>query len=131
MTRDSLTAVTLTEDTVQVAADGVTLNKTNDMEIPVAVVAQMDRMNLFIRAELSAATAADTMTIKAGDGFRSGLGDLVYTCGGGAVNILFGPLDSSRFKIQNASVANGRGKIYIDFAGTSIAGKVFAYLIPK
>jgi hypothetical protein len=131
MARTVLTAVTLAPDTVVVATDGVALVIADDMEVPVAITSLMDRMNLFIRAELSAATAADTMTIKAGDGLRSGLGDLVYTCGGGAVKILFGPLESERFKIKNASVANDRGKMHIDFAGATIAGKIFAYLIPK
>jgi hypothetical protein len=129
MVRDVMVANTMAENTFQTGVTGVTLSKTNDMEIPVAIVKLMDRMNLFIRFEISAATAADTITVVAGDGPRSGLGDLVCSLDGGAQRVLLGPLESNRFKIM--STVTDKGKIHIDFAGSTIAGIVYAYLIPK
>ena len=82
-----------------------------------------------LRFSISAATAADSITIKAGDGFRSGLGDLVLSLTGGAQEVLCGPLETARFKIQNA--VTDKGKIYIDYAGSTIAGTAFLYLIEK
>lgn len=87
---------------------------------------------LMMRLHLTAATAADTVKIKAPaagiGGFRSGLGDLTYTCAGGAAEVLLGPIETSRFLRMNT--VTDKGKIYIDYAGATIAGTVWVYLMP-
>lgn len=129
MVRDVLTGNDVAWNTFQNEDAGVAINKTNDAEISVADVAQADHKALMLRFHISAATAADTITIKAGDGFRSGLGDLVLSLTGGAQEVLCGPLETARFKIQNA--VTDKGKIHIDYAGSTIAGTAFLYLIEK
>lgn len=129
MVRDVLLVNTVSRDTFAAQNAGKAISLNNDAEISVAAVAQADHKALMLRFSISAATAADTITIKAGDGFRSGLGDLVYSCAGGAAEIVLGPLETARFKIQN-TVAD-KGKIHIDYAGSTIAGTAFLYLIEK
>ena len=129
MVRDVLLVNTVSRDTFAAQNAGVAIDKADDAEISVAAVAQADHKALMLRFSISAATAADTITIKAGDGFRSGLGDLVYSCAGGAAEIVLGPLETARFKIQNA--VTDKGKIHIDYAGSTIAGTAFLYLIEK
>ena len=129
MVRDVLTGNDVAWNTFQDQDAGVAISKTNGAEISVADVAQADHKALMLRFHISAATAADSITVKAGDGFRSGLGDLVVSLNGGAQEVLCGPLETARFKIQNA-VAN-KGKILIDYAGSTIAGTAFLYLIEK
>ena len=129
MVRDVLTGNDVAWNTFQNEDVGVAIDKADDAEISVADVAQADHKALMLRFSISAATAGDTITIKAGDGFRSGLGDLVYSCAGGAAEIVLGPLETARFKIQNT--VTDKGKIHIDYAGATLAGKAFAYLIDK
>ena len=129
MVRDVLLVNTVSRDTFAAQNAGVAIDKADNAEISVAAVAQADHKALMLRLSISAATAADTITIKAGDGFRSGLGDLVYSCAGGAAEIVLGPLETARFKIQNA--VTDKGKIHIDYAGSTIAGTAFLYLIEK
>jgi hypothetical protein len=81
---------------------------------------------ILLYIHLSAATAEDTVTVVAGDAeqaFRSGLGDLVYTCAGGAVELVLGPIETARFLQDD-------GQIYIDTAGETIAGTVEAFELP-
>ena len=69
------------------------LDKTNDHRILDGESAG----KMILIFHVSAATAADTITLKAGTddpAFRAGLGDLVYTCEGGAVEVVLGPLSS-------------------------------------
>ena len=129
MVRDVLLVNTVSRDTFAAQNAGVAIDKANDAEISVADVAQADHKALMLRFSISAATAADTITVKAGDGFRSGLGDLVLSLTGGAQEVLCGPLETARFKIQNA--VTDKGKIHIDYAGSTIAGTAFLYLIEK
>ena len=129
MVRDVLTGNNVAWNTFQNEDVGVAIDKTNDAEISVADVAQADHKALMLRFSISAATAADTITIKAGDAFRSGLGDLVISLTGGAQEVLCGPLETARFKIQNA--VTDKGKIHVDYAGSTIAGTAFLYLIEK
>lgn len=78
---------------------------------------------LILSFELSAATLGDTITVKAGTGepaFRRALGDLVYTCAGGAERVVIGPIESARFLQTDGSIS-------IDIAGTSIAGSIDCY----
>jgi len=84
----------------------------------------VDGNKLILLFHLSAATAADTITLKAGvnpPAIRAGIGDLVYTCAGGAAEIVIGPIENARFKQSD-------GKFWIDLAGTSIAGTLEAYV---
>lgn len=129
MVRDVLTINTVSRDTFAAQDAGKDISLSNDAELSVASVAQADHKALMLRFSISAAAAGDTITIKAGDGFRSGLGDLVYNCASGAAEVLLGPLETARFKIQNT--VTDKGKIHIDYAGTTLAGKAFAYLIDK
>jgi len=72
---------------------------------------------------LSAATLGDTITVKAGAGepaFRRALGDLVYSCAGGAAEVVLGPLETARFVQPD-------GTILIDIAGSTIDGTIEAY----
>jgi hypothetical protein len=81
---------------------------------------------LILSFELSAATAADTITIVAGTAhpaFRRGLGDLVFEAAGGAERVCIGPIETARF-------LQADGTIHIDIAGTSIAGSIDAYALP-
>ena len=78
---------------------------------------------VIIAFHLSAATAEDTITVKAGTGepaFRRALGDLVYSCAGGAAEVVLGPLETARFIRPD-------GTIHIDVAGSTIAGFIDAY----
>jgi hypothetical protein len=97
------------------------IDKTNDH-----VIAINDFDNMVLAVHLSAATAADTITIKAGTAlpaFRRSLGDLTYSCAGGAAEVVFGPIETARF-IQSD------GTIHIDIAGATIAGTIEAYVLP-
>jgi hypothetical protein len=88
------------------------------------VGADFDKLVLIFR--LSAATAGDTIKIIAGvraPAIRRGLGDLVFTSTGGAEAVAIGPLESARY-------TQADGKIYIDVAGTSIAGTIEAFELP-
>jgi hypothetical protein len=81
---------------------------------------------LILSFELSAATAADTITIVAGTAhpaFRRGLGDLVFEAAGGAERVCIGPIEPARY-------LQADGTIHIDIAGTSIAGTIDAYSLP-
>ena len=129
MVRDVLLVNTVSRDTFAAQDAGKAINLSNDAELSVASTSMADNKALMLRFSISAATAGDTITIKAGDGFRSGLGDLVYSCTGGAAEVLLGPLETARFKIQ--STVTDKGKIHIDYAGATLAGKAFAYLIDK
>ena len=129
MARNVITANTLAESTFQVDDGGVAISTTNDAEIAAAVVANADRYALMLRFDITACTNGDTITVVEGDGFRSGLGNMTKVCVTGAQTVLLGPLETARFKIQNA--ITDRGKIYINYAGTSIAGMAHLYLVPK
>ena len=129
MVRDVLLVNTVSRDTFAAQDAGKAISLGNDAELSVASTSMADNKALMLRFSISAATAADTITIKAGDGFRSGLGDLVYSCAGGAAEIVLGPLETARFKIQNT--VTDKGKIHIDYAGATLAGTAFAYLIDK
>ena len=129
MVRDVLLVNTVSRDTFAAQDAGKAISLVNDAELSVASTSMADNKALMLRFSISAATAADTITIKAGDGVRSGLGDLVYSCAGGAAEIVLGPLETARFKIQNT--VTDKGKIHIDYAGATLAGKAFAYLIDK
>lgn len=129
MVRDVLLVDVLAENTFQTAGAGKAISLGNDAELSVASVTDIDRKALMLRFSISAATAADTIKVIAGDGFRSGLGDLTYSCAGGAAEVLLGPLETARFKIQNT--VTDKGKIHIDYAGATLAGTAFAYLVPK
>ena len=99
------------------AETATAINKTNDH------VVTPTRKNVILAIHLSAATAADTITVKAGDNppaFRADIGDLVYSAAGGAAEVVLGPLETARF-IQND------GTINIDVAGTTIAGTIEGY----
>ena len=82
---------------------------------------------LILSFELSAATAADTITIVAGTAhpaFRRGLGDLER--GDDVVandEFCIGPIETARY-------LQADGTIHIDIAGTSIAGTIDAYALP-
>jgi hypothetical protein len=83
----------------------------------------LDGNKLILLFHLSAATAADTITLKAGvnpPAMRASIGDLVYTCAGGAAEVVIGPIENARYKQAD-------GKFYIDLAGATIAGTVEAY----
>ena len=129
MVRDVLTINTVSRDTFAAQDAGKAISLSNDAELSVASTSMADNKALMLRFSISAATAGDTITVVAGDGFRSGLGDLVYSCAGGAAEIVLGPLETARFKIQNT--VTDKGKIYIDYAGSTIAGTAFLYLIEK
>ena len=98
------------------------IDKTNDHEI--AEGANFKR--LILSFELSAATADDTITIKAGTAhpaFRRGLGDLVFEAAGGAERVCLGPIETARY-------LQADGTIHIDVAGSTIAGTIDAYALP-
>lgn len=81
---------------------------------------------LLLSFELSAATAKDTIAIKAGaahPAFRRSLGDLVFEATGGAERACIGPLESARY-------LQADGSILIDIAGATIAGTIDAYALP-
>lgn len=93
------------------------IDKTNDH------VVTPTKRHMILALHISAATAADTVKIIAGDNppaFRSGIGDLTYACVGGAAEVVMGPIETARF-LQND------GTINIDVAGSSIAGTIDAY----
>ena len=99
-----------------------TIDKTNDHRILDGESAG----KMILIFHVSAATAADTITVVAGTdddpAFRSGLGDLTYTCGGGAVEVVIGPIETARY-LQSS------GEIHIDLAGATIAGTVEAFQV--
>ena len=83
-----------------------------------------DGNKLALLFHISAATAGDTITLKAGvnpPALRAGIGDLVYTCAAGAAEVVIAPIENARFKQSD-------GKFYIDLAGSTIAGTVEAYV---
>ncbi|MDF0591663.1 hypothetical protein [Candidatus Methanocrinis natronophilus] len=102
-----------------------TIDKTNDHVIPDA----WQYRRLLLSFELTAATADDSITIKAGDGepaFRRSLGDLVFEAEGGdpgAERVVVGPIESARYLQSD-------GSILIDVAGDTIAGTIDAYALP-
>jgi hypothetical protein len=78
---------------------------------------------LLLSFDLSAATAEDTITIKAGvahPAFRRSLGDLVFEAAGGVERVCVGPIESARY-------LQADGSILIDIAGATIAGTIDAY----
>jgi hypothetical protein len=94
------------------------IDKTNDHVLDVSGFKRV-----ILAFHISAATAADTITVKAGTGepaFRRALGDLVYSCAGGAAEVVLGPLETARFVQPD-------GTILIDVAGSTIDGYVEAY----
>lgn len=102
-----------------VAETADAIDKENDHVI--ASGSNFERMILAFH--LSAATEGDTITLKAGTvepAFRRALGDLAYSCEGGAAEVVFGPIETARF-------VQSDGTIHIDVAGTTIAGTVEAY----
>jgi hypothetical protein len=81
---------------------------------------------MLLIARLSAATAADTITVVAGanpPAWRAGIGDLVFEATGGAEDVVLGPIETARYLQVD-------GKIYIDVAGATIAGTLEAYALP-
>lgn len=99
-----------------------TIDKGNDH----VIAAGANFKRLILSFELSAATAADTITIVAGTAhpaFRKDLGDLVFEAAGGAERVCIGPIETARF-------LQADGTIHIDIAGTSIAGTIDAYALP-
>ncbi len=94
-----------------------TIDKTNDHVITPT------KRHLILAFHLSAATAADTIKIMAGDNppaIRQGIGDLTFSAAGGAEEAIVGPIETARYLQSN-------GTIEIDIAGTSIAGTIEAY----
>jgi hypothetical protein len=103
------------------------LNTTSDMYIAVGDCVD-ERM--FLRFNITDVSTSDTVTIKAGDGPNSGLGDLKWECDDGtAVVKIIGPLETARFKIINS--ATDKGKILVDLDGVRLAGTVLGYKVPK
>lgn len=85
---------------------------------------------LIFRAVISDSSTDDTLTVKAGDGMRSGMGDIEWkSLTGAAENVVIGPLDTSRFKVQNSSAE--KGHILVDVAGSRLAGTIVAYKLPR
>ena len=98
------------------------IDKGNDHVI--AAASNFERM--IISFELSAATAADTITIVAGTAhpaFRAGIGDLEFEAAGGAERVCIGPIETARY-------LQADGTIHIDIAGSTIAGTIDAYSVP-
>lgn len=98
------------------------IDKTNDH----VIAAGANFKRLILSFELSAATADDTITIKAGTAhpaFRRGLGDLVFKAAGGAERVCLGPIETARY-------LQADGTIRIDVAGSTIAGTIDAYALP-
>ena len=98
------------------------IDKANDH----VIAAGANFKRLILSFELSAATAADTITIVAGTAhpaFRRDLGDLVFEAAGGAERVCIGPIETARY-------LQADGTIHIDIAGTSIAGTIDAYVLP-
>ena len=120
MTRSAITVNELS-GAFAVAETADTMDKANDHSI--AAASKFERMVLAFH--ISAATADDTIKIIAGTeapAFRRDLGDLAYTCDGGATEVVFGPIETARF-------VQSDGSIHIDLAGTSIAGTIEAYAL--
>jgi len=118
MTRSEIT-VNVCDGTFNAAETADTIDKGNDHVI--AAGSNFEKMILAFH--LSAATADDTITIVAGTAepaFRRDLGDLVYTCSGGAAEVVLGPVESARY-------LQADGTIHIDIAGATIAGTIEAY----
>lgn len=98
------------------------IDKSNDHVI--AAASNFERM--IISFELSAATAADTITIVAGTAhpaFRAGIGDLTFSATGGEERVCIGPIETARY-------LQADGTIHIDIAGSTIAGTIDAYSVP-
>lgn len=129
MTKDKITVNVLDYSTFQLDDGGVALNKTNGAYLAAADITE----RMMLRFDLTAATAADTITISvplAGiGGLRAGLGDLVYSCAGGAATVLLGPIETARFRRMNTTT--DKGCIWIAYAGSTIAGTAHAYSLPK
>lgn len=94
------------------------IDKANDHVVDVSGLKRV-----ILAFHISAATAGDTVTVKAGAGepaFRRALGDLVYSCAGGAAEVVLGPLETARFVQPD-------GTILIDIAGSTIDGTIEAF----
>lgn len=118
----SVITVNVLDETFNAIETPDAIDKTNDHEI---VLGEFGG-SLLLLFHLSAATAADTITIVAGTedpAFRRGLGDLAFEATGGAEEVVFGPVETARF-------LQADGKIYIDIAGSTIAGTIEAYRMP-
>jgi hypothetical protein len=121
MTTRSTILVNVGSEAFATAEVADTLDKTNDHRILDGESAG----KMILIFHVSAATASDTITLVAGTddpAFRSGLGDLVYTCAGGAVEVVIGPIETARYIQSN-------GEIHIDLAGATIAGTVEAFQV--
>jgi hypothetical protein len=130
MPKDKITVNALSESTFVADDGGVTMTKANGAYLAAADIKDGRMMFYF---HITAATAGDTVTISVPltniGGLRAGLGDLVYTCAGGAVELLLGPLETARFRRLNT--ATDLGCIWIAYAGSTIAGTAHAYSLPK
>lgn len=71
---------------------------------------------LWIRFNISAASTSDWISILAGDGHRSGLGDYTWTSLDGNTTsvLLFGPIETARFKLLKDTSATIKGSILVD-----------------
>jgi hypothetical protein len=121
MTTRSTILVNVGTGDFEVAEVADVLDKSNDHRILDGESAG----KMILIFHVSAATAADTITLVAGTddpAFRAGLGDLVYTCAGGAVEVVIGPIETARYIQSN-------GEIHIDLAGATIAGTVEAFQV--
>lgn len=72
-----------------------------------------------LRFFISVVSTSNIITIKAGDGPRSGLGDYVWRAAGPASTgvFVFGPLETARFKLIKNTSATRKGTIEIDIGG--------------
>jgi hypothetical protein len=122
MTTRSTILVNVGTGDFEVAEVADALDRTNDHRILDGESAG----KMILIFHVSAAAASDTITVVAGTdndpAFRSGLGDLVYSCEGGAVEVVLGPIESARY-VQTS------GEIHIDLAGASLAGTVEAFQV--
>ena len=118
MTRSAIT-VNECDGAFNAAETADVIDKGNDH----VIAADSDFEKMVLAFHLSAATADDTITLVAGTAnpaFRRDLGDLVYTCAGGAAEVVLGPIETARY-------LQADGTIHIDIAGATIAGTIEAY----
>ena len=79
---------------------------------------------LWLKFTLTARTTGSTITIKAGNGPRSGLGDYVWTSlTDGAADVTLGPLETARFKWLSGTT-DYKGRIHVDYSAAPLAGRV-------
>lgn len=119
MARDLVTAALCVRDggvDAKAATIMVAINTTNNAEI---AVTKSQRLILHVKNTVG---SAKNVTIKAGVGARSGVGDLVVSLAATSGEQVLGPLESSRFGQSDQ-------KFYIDFE-SGMTGLIGGYLLP-